>query len=144
MAFLWFITVRDGDTGTAIIRMCSDTVPQTSNGQAFIAYPQMRVTLPAEQEDRTPRVSITLEDVDQTIEAALRNLNPTDPPTVDIELIASDELNTVQVGVYGLHIVSAEGDGTSIECELGSDNLIALRSPGCFFLPSVSPGLFGG
>jgi len=139
VAFLWFVTVHT----TPVFRLCSDRVPQTSRGNVYLPYPNMRLSLPGEQEGQTPRVTAIIEDVDQAVEAELRALLPTDGTLLDLDLIASDEIDTPQVAVTGLTVQEIRGDGTSVEIELVAHNLLAMRSPGYAFVPSVTPGLFG-
>lgn len=140
VAFLWFVRVT---VGLTVFRFCSDRVPQTSRGDVYLPFPNMSAALPAEQEGQAPQLTLIIDDVEQTIEAELRGLPVTETATVDVELIASDDINTPQIAVAGLKITDVSGDGISVELELQQHRLLAMRCPGYSFVPSVTPGLFG-
>jgi hypothetical protein len=140
VVFVWLVTVNT----TPPVRITSNNEPVTSNGQQFIPFPSLRPALPDETEARTPRVSLVIEDIDQNLERLIRESVPAGGLTLDLAVIDALDPDTLQFSIEGLEIASADGDGMSITLELTTERLIGNRAPRWSFVPSITPGLFGG
>lgn len=140
VAIIWLVTiVADATT----IRMCRNHEPVTSRGNQYLPYPHMEVGFPDDAEDRPPRASIVLEDVGREVVAALRDLDPRSPPTITVELVLSDALDTVQDSWTG-EILEGQYDATSIEAEIRTDEMLGVGAPKVTRTPSTHPGMFAG
>src|SRR5215831_11553996 len=124
---LWLLTILHPDLPTPIY-MVKDRVPLISRGNTYIPYPQMSVGLPESQQDRPPVVQVVLEDVDRTIVDALRRLAPDQAPSLLVELVLSDDVNTVQRHIQA-PLRDATYDRQTITGQLWTDPLIARRAP---------------
>ena len=81
-AFLILITIDHPDLSQPI-RVTSDAVDTTSRSNLFVAFP-FELTLPADSEDRPPRASLRIDNVDRQIVQAIRDI--TSAPSVLMEI----------------------------------------------------------
>lgn len=140
VAKIWLVTIVAGAT---TIRLCSDYSPVVSRGNTYTPYPHMDVGFPEDASDRPPRQSILLEDVGREVIAALRLLDPGSPPTITIELVLADALDTVQDS-WTAELRDAQYDLTSIDGEIRTDEIIGVGAPLMTRTPSSHPALFAG
>lgn len=141
VTFVTLVTIEHSSL-PAPLRLCNQWQNFTSRGETYLAYPMLDAGFAEERESRIPRAGVVMEDVDQAIVAALRSLDPRDPPTVTVELVTAEEPNTVQPPSLTFEMRSAQGDGATIEAEVTAEHLVGLRAPGYFVTPYTAPGRF--
>jgi hypothetical protein len=138
VAVLFLVTITAGAT---TIRLVRNYEPVTSNGEVFTPYPHMEVGRADDAEDRPPARTIVLEDVDRSVLAELRALDPDEPPEITIQMVMSDALDAV-VDEWTGHIREASYDATSIEAEITTDQIIGVGFPKVTRTPATHPALF--
>ena len=91
-AWLVLLTLDHPDLDRPI-RVTSDGVATTSNGEVFEAFP-FEVTLPDDVEGRAPQARLRIDNTSQEIIALLRGL--VTPPSLTIKIVRSADPNYVE------------------------------------------------
>lgn len=121
------------------IRVVNDGTNLTSGGDLYVAYP-FRVVLPQDGDDRPARVRLQIDNVDQSIVAAVRAM--TTAPTVAISVVLASTPNVVEAGPFQFTLKNAAYDALSVEGELSYEALLDEPYPADAFTPGNFPGLF--
>lgn len=128
--------------GATTVRLCSDASDFVSRTNTFTACGDaIDVALYEEREDVPPRAKITLHNVTPTVIETLRGLDPRTDATVLIEIVTSDEPDTVQASWSDAIIRSVAHDSLSIECELTVEHLVGIQAPALSFTPNLFPAM---
>lgn len=124
----------------ADIRVVHDKQDLVRSDGTYIAFP-FRLNLPTDTEDNIPKVSITIDNVDQQIIKELRKLNS--PPTVRLEVVLASSPNTVEVGPFDFELKNISYDAFTITGELGyKEDFLDEPFPKDTFNPNTARGMF--
>jgi len=121
------------------IRVSSDGVDTLSRGNTFIHFP-FDIVFPNQTQENRPRGRLQIDNVDQTVITAIRSLNS--PLTVDIEIVTSNDPDTVEVLFPQFTLENIDYDALTISAELGVENLFSEPYPAGSFDPARFPGIF--
>lgn len=123
-------------------RICSDTVDVTSRGNLFKGGVPFMINLPDQDPETPSRVRLTMDILDQELVAVVLSIPAETPPTVMLEVVLAATPDIVESGPYHFTMRNAEGDITTIECELAFEDLLSAPYPKESFTPASHPGLF--
>ncbi len=123
------------------LRLVQDMQNLTSNGNVYTAFP-FQVTLPEDNDEGVPRVSLIIDNVSQEIMAALKTLPPNQPPTVTVDLVLASQPNTVEFSIPNLTLRNVSADMLTIEGDLRMDEEDLIPFPEGSLTPQDFPGLF--
>ena len=137
-AFLILLTL-DHEGLAEPIRVTSDAVNTVSRGETFIAYP-FDLTLPDDEENKSPRARLVIDNIDRQIVAVLRSLAT--PPTMKIEIIRAADPDTVEATFEDFRLINVTYDSSVIEGELAIEDFTAEPYPAASFTPGNFPGIF--
>jgi hypothetical protein len=100
------------------------------------------ISLPNEQDDALPQVTMTIDNIDTEILVAIRNLGG-QRPTVMMEVVLASSPNTVEVGPFNFNILSINYTDATIQGTIGfEDDLLNTAFPADSYTPTNSKGLF--
>lgn len=136
--FLPILTIDDS-TLEAPLRFVNNTTNVTSDGKEYLAY-HFTMDLPGEEEDRLPRVTITIDNVSREITQAIRAM--TDPPDISFSVILADTPDTVEAGPFEFELMAVEGNALTISGELAFEPILQQRFPSGLYTPGVFLALF--
>lgn len=141
----------DHEILTAPIRVSSDATQRlevtdarivygtVSRGQSYIFMP-FEISLPSDAEDSVPTTTIRLDNVGRDLTATIRSL--TSPPSVTMELVMSESLDTVEATFPDFEISPIGYDDLEITGTLTVEGLVNEPYPAGSFTPGQWPGLF--
>ena len=138
---VWLVclTIDHADL-TSPIRLVNDKQDLTRTAGTFTAFP-FQVTLPSEDEQETPRATLTIDNVDRTVIQALRSI--TSAPDITIEVVLQDSPNTVEAGPFEFQLHSITYDAQAIRGDLGyQSDFLNEGFPKLAFTPNTAQGLF--
>ena len=100
------------------------------------------VSLPNEQDDKLPQVQMTIDNIDNEILQAIRNI-PGQRPAVMLEVVLASSPNTVEAGPFDFSILSINYSDATIQGTIGfEDDLLNTAFPADTYTPTNSKGLF--
>lgn len=140
-ALLALVTISHPSIIGGPLRLVQDMQDLTSNGNLYTAFP-FSVQLPDDSDDGVAQVKLTIDNVDQSIMVALRGLAPTEPPTVQVDLVLSSQPNVVEASFPNMTLRNVTGDALTIEGELRMDEEDLSTFPQDSFTPQNFPGMF--
>ena len=121
------------------IRVTSDAVTTTSRGNSFMPFP-FDLVLPDDQENRSPRARLVIDNVDRQIVQAVRSLSTA--PTALIEIVRAASPDTVEAQFVDFKLTNVTYDALRVEGDLTLEDFTAEPFPSAIFSPSLFPGLF--
>lgn len=136
------VTIGDSDTGGPISHSTDldDIIYGViSNGQNFIFLP-LEITLPDENDGKSARCQIVINDVTQYLTPLIRTING--PPKVKLEVVISSTPNVPEITFTDFYITNISYNRDSISFELNMINLDLEPFPQHSFTPQYFPGLF--
>jgi hypothetical protein len=136
--FLILLTL-DHETLEMPLRVSSDAVNTVSRGETFIAYP-FQLSLPDDEEGKSPHARLVIDNVDRQIVAAVRGL--TSAPTVLMEIVRAADPDTVEAVFADFRLTDVTYDSQVVEGDLTIEDFTAEPYPAASFSPSLFPGLF--
>ncbi len=137
-AFIVLIKI-DHPNLSAPIRVSSDGVNTSSNGETFIAFP-FELELPISDPDQPPRARITIDNVDRSIVTAIRSINT--EATVDIDVVLGSDPDTLEVSFTGFKLVNVDYDALVVAGDLSFEDFFSEPFPSRVFSPADFPGGF--
>jgi hypothetical protein len=100
------------------------------------------VSLPSEREDQLPQVAVTLDNIDNEIVVAIRNLTG-QRPSVTVEVVLASSPDTVEAGPFAFSILNVNYSDATVQGTIGfEDDLLNTAFPADTFTPTNSKGLF--
>jgi hypothetical protein len=121
--------------------LVNDQKPLTRTAGTFQPF-AFEVTLPNEQEDQIPQVSINIDNEDRSILQAVRTIGA-ERPTMKMEMVLASSPNTVEAGPFNFSILNIQYDVGSIQGTIGfEDDFLNTAFPAESYTPSNSRGLF--
>ena len=137
-AFLILLTL-DHASLLQPIRVTSDAVTTTSRGNDFMPFP-FDLILPDDQDNRSPRAKLVIDNIDRQIVEAVRRLSSA--PTVLIEIIRAAAPDTVEAQFVDFKLTNVSYDAQRVEGFLTIEDFTAEPFPAAIFSPGLFPGLF--
>ena len=135
VAFLHLLTIQaHGDT----IRVVNNNEDVVSRGDTFLAY-AFSLALPVDDGERQPELLLTIDNVDQRLVKAIRELLT--PPTVKFEMVLSISPDTVERTIDFLRADFVGYDAMQIQLRLRPQNVMGRRFPYSRYTPSEYPDL---
>lgn len=123
------------------ILLAYNTEPVVRADGTYQPYP-FQVNLPDQDEDSLPQVTVTVDNVDLTVNDAIRTLTG-DPPTVTMMVVLADSPDTVEAGPFIYSLQNAQADAQTIQGALGFESdIFSQQVPSQTYTPVSSPGLF--
>lgn len=124
----------------APVRLAYNT--QALNRADGIYYPYgFDLSLPDQREDQLPSVKVTVDNVDLTINEAIRTV--TGKPTVTLDVVLASQPDVIEQGPFVFSLQDAQADSQTITGTLGFEtDIFTQQAPGQNYLPTNSPGLF--
>lgn len=142
ITIVYLVTVTAGAT---VLRMCTDAVDFVSRGETYRATgTAMRAQLYDDREDRPPRARIRFENLTGFLLEGLRNLDPMEDTNVTIEMVTSDEPDTVQDAWIEAVLRDVTYNSMELEGEVSADNVLAVAAPAMSYDPANFPALHAG
>jgi hypothetical protein len=125
--------------GQPTLRVVNNTEDVVSRGDTFMAYP-FTLSLPADDSDKLPSLSIQISNVSQDLIEYLRQLP--EPPRVLLEIVSNVDFNIVEKSIGFLKLSSVNYDALVITLSMTLDNFLARRFPKEDYIPALFPALF--
>lgn len=143
-----FVTLAHADLSPSVL-FCDLDADQARLGDTYTAR-EFTVTLPDESQDSLPQLSLTVQDVDRSLDSALTDISVTteDRPTVSFSVVNMADLGVDQAGPWTLEVVkhdhSVGGPDSSPVTVVGLQfpNLVRESFPGDLVRPANMPGSF--
>lgn len=121
------------------IRVCSNAVDTVSRGNIFTAFP-FDLVLPDDQENKSPRARLTIDNVDRQIVQAIRRISGA--PDVLMEIIRAADPDVVEAAFPDFKLTNVTYDSQVVEGDLTIEDFTAEPYPAGSFSPAVFPALF--
>jgi Domain of unknown function (DUF1833) len=138
--FLFCLTISH-PTLAAPYYLVNDYNPLVRTAGTFQPF-AFDVSLPNEQEDQLPQVTMTIDNIDNAILQAIRNI-PGQRPKVLMEVVLASSPNTVEAGPFNFSILHINYTDASIQGSIGfEDDLLNTAFPADTYTPTNSKGLF--
>lgn len=129
------------DSMEETLRFSSDKVDTVSNGETYLGFP-FNFIFPPVSADRAPYAQIEIDNIDRRITEAISELST--PPTVEVFMIRASAPDDIEVQLPDFKLSNVMYDRLVISGTLTVETLGAEPFPAHSFMPSNSPGLFGG
>ena len=121
------------------IRVTSDAVTTTSNGNSFLPYP-FRLTLPDDPDNGFSSGALVIDNVSRDIISSIRAI--TTPPKVTIQIVLGSDPDTIYVEFSDFKLSKITYDVLKITGNLVLDHFINEPFPGTRMTPATFPGMF--
>jgi hypothetical protein len=136
--FLVLLTLQHSSF-PASYHFVNDVVNVTSNGVEYIAWP-FDLPFPELGGDSLPTITLTIDNVDQSIWNAIKGINT--PIDVQISVVLRSQPDTVEVGPLHLRMRSTEVGLVAITGALNFEDMMNEPYPIESYTPKNAPGLF--
>lgn len=137
-AILVLVTIDHADLA-APIRVTSDSVDTTSNGDTYQPFP-FSIDLPAESDEAPPTVRLRVDNVGREMVDAVRSISSAAEVTVQVVLATTPD--TVEAGPYTFTLADVQYDAFVVEGVLTYEPVLSESYPGRTMTPNLLPGLF--
>ena len=121
------------------IRACSGGQNIVSNGDEYIYYP-FDLNLPSDEAENIPQAQLTIDNIDQTLIEAIRNLSAA--PTVRLMVVLASAPDTIEVDFADFSFTNISYDALTITGTITVENFLSEPFPGDTFVPSNFVALF--
>lgn len=111
-----------------------------SRGDDYLFYP-FQMKLPTDEEEGTPKTSLVIDNVARDLTEAVESIDPRDPVTVDIEIVLSTSLDTVEISYEDFELQNVSYDMFEISGEISMDALFGEPVPQHRMTPGNFPGV---
>lgn len=123
------------------LRLVQDLQNITHAGNVYTAFP-FELRLPADSDEGVGKVTLSIDNIDRTIAAAIKSIPPSEPPAVRIDIVIASQPDVVELTLDNLTIKNISGDAFRIDGELWMDEEDLVPFPEAAFTPQYFPGLF--
>lgn len=137
VAWLFLLTLTM--PGLAPLRVCNNNQVFVSRGVAYEPFP-FRITLPSDDSDSLPKVSLEIANVSGEIIDFIRTSQ--DPPTIVVELVTSAYPDIVEKQLNFLKLTSVTYDAMVVTGSLDMDNFLSQKFPSEGYTPVPFPAIF--
>ena len=138
VALLWLITVTDTASST-VLRGVANLEDVVSRGETYTAFP-FSVALPTDDGDRPQNLTLIADNVSHQLIQVLRETEK--PPKVKLELVLSNDLDTVEKLLDFFEVAAVTYNEQTIEFDLSSTFIFARRTVTGSFNQFEFPALF--
>ena len=138
IAWFFLLTITPA-SGSEVIYLVNNNEPVISNGITYLPYP-FRLTLPLDTGDKIPQVTLSIDNVDQLLVDAIRELEIA--PTIRVQLITSAFPDLVEKDLDFLKLRNVSYDAMSITGTLEVASVWARKFPSEMVDPTRYPALF--
>ena len=125
LAFIELMTINHPDLD-AQIRVVNGNDEVVSNGNTYQPFP-FQMQLPDDDGERLGTATLELRNVDLIFSRTVRQI--TSPPTMDFQLIMSNDLDDVQMEYVGLTTQSVDYNANTIRFYLSYEDILNLSYP---------------
>lgn len=133
------LLVIESDDLDAPLRVVSNTVNITSNGEEYTAFP-FDIDLPPQDDEVTLSTRIRIDNTDLEIMKALRAI--TDRPKITMSIVLATTPDDLERGPMEFDLESIDYDAAQIEGSLIFDSVLEEPSGAYSFTPQYFPALF--
>jgi len=112
------------------------TVSRSNN---YLFYP-MKVKLPTDEEDGAPKSSLVVDNVSRWLTAAVESIDPRDPVSIDMEVVLSTSVDTVEISWPDFTLKNVNYDMFEVRGEFSMDALFGEPVPAHRMTPGWFPG----
>ncbi len=137
-AWFFLLTITPA-SGSEIIRVVNNNEPVLSNGLVYQPYP-FSLTLPLDTGDQIPQITLTIDNVDQMLVDAIREMEIA--PSIRVQLITSAFPDIVEKDLDFLKLRNVTYDAMSITGTLEVASVWARKFPSERVDPVHYPALF--
>lgn len=137
-AFFFLLTIRPADKGQEI-HLVNNTEPVTSNGIIYQPYP-FSMSLPLDTGDKIPSIQLVIDNVDQLLINAIRELEQA--PNLRVQLVTSTFPDLVEKDLDFLRLRNVQYDAMTITGTLEVASIWSRRFPAEIVDPIRYPGLY--
>lgn len=138
--FLVCLTIAHPSLSTPFL-LVNDYNPLARSAGTFEPF-AFDISLPNEQDDQLPQVTMTIDNIDNEILRAIRTLTGV-RPKVTMELVLASSPDTVEAGPFKFTILSINYTDASIQGTIGfEDDFLNTAFPADTYTPTNSKGLF--
>lgn len=137
-ALILLARVTNPETGE-IFYLCNDNVAIVSRGQTYTPFP-FSGPLPSQLEGEIPRVTMRFDNVGRELTELFQSTIK--PTPIELEMVSTSDVDTVQSGPYFFMLKTASGDQLAIECALEYEDFLQEPAPAHRFTPKIAPGYF--
>ena len=137
-AFLILLTISHAQLALPI-RVTSDSVVTESRGDSFAPFP-FELSLPDDNDGRSPEARLVIDNIDRQIVRAVRLLPSA--PLVLIEIVRAAAPDTVEARFEDFRLTDVSYDSQAVEGNLTVEDFTAEPFPAFLFSPGLFPGLF--
>lgn len=131
--FIELLTI-DHPSLDAPIRLCNNGEAITSNGAYYTPAP-FHAELPADAEDREPKATMTVSNVDQSIVGKVRALQGR--PSFTIAVVTQSEPDVYEFAPHAFDVLSVRGDAQTLVFEMVFSELAQEQFPALTFSPAA-------
>lgn len=140
IVFLALLTFTlPADPSIEPLRVVNNTVDIISRKKLFHAYP-FKITLPEDEPDKLPSVSVEIDNVDRSIIEWIRGYSTA--PQLLLEVITNVNYDVVERSIGFLNLTAVDYDALAIRATLTVDNVMSRRFPADNYDPVQFPGLY--
>ena len=136
VALLHLLTITASND---VIHLVNNNEQITSNGVTFDPYP-FSLTLPISDGEKQAELMLQVDNVDQTLTQAIREL--LDPPLIKLEMVLSNAPDVVERTIDFLRADFVSYDSMSVQFKLRPENIMGRKFPSSTYSPSRYPDLF--
>lgn len=108
-------------------------------GQLHIGF-GFEITLPGDNADTVPQITITIQNIDLEIVKIIREL--TTPPKISFYVVTPDEPDSIQAGPFKMTLREASYNFQTVTLTCKWRDILNLNFPYHTFTPNRFPGLF--
>jgi len=138
-AWFFLLTITTTNPSDVPIRLVNNNEPVRSNGLEYLPYP-FALTLPLDTGDQIPQITLTIDNVDQMLVNAIRELEIA--PTIRVQLVTSAFPDIVEKDLDFLKLRNVTYDAMSITGTLEVASVWARKFPSERVDPVHYPALF--
>lgn len=132
-------TQRLTDNGSPPTELDPPVYGTQSRGTDYLFLP-MGIVLPDDREDAAPAARLEIDNIGRETIALLRST--TDPALVHMEIVLASALDTVEIDLPELDLVSADYNINTVSVNLAINPLVTEPYPAHRFTPAGFPALF--
>lgn len=125
-------------TLTVPIRVHDGLEEVTSRGNVYTPFP-FEIHIPPTDRDELPQVRLRFDNVERTLVNTLRSVG--DPPLVTLEIVTSEDPDTVEAGPWRFTWRSEEYTAEVVEGRLAFEDVLNDPFPFARFIPATHPAL---
>jgi hypothetical protein len=137
--FIALLAITHDDISTIYVANNREMVTYAAND--YLAYP-FEMSLPTDQEDRPPQVSLSISNVDRLLIEAIDRISS--PPSVALTYVLNGTPPTLEIGPVNFIMRSADSSDAVISMRLTFAAMLDEPFPASVMTPTAYPGVFGG